>query len=382
MSRLPERDRRAAAAGAAASSWRPSNVTDRDHLHPHLHDRARTWPSPNTCRSPATATSSSATFSNSANIALNSPVRIAGVDVGKVDRDQRDGDNTKVTFTVDGCRPADPRRRLRRDPAADLPRGQLLRRTRPRQPQRAGAGQRRHDPGQPHLDRGPDRRSPHRPAVARPRRPQPPARELWHRPHPQADRRRRPDPAARGERQERRRSPQRRLQVRRRRRPLQRPGHQRLPRHPAEGPLPPGLQRRPRLRRLRQPPARPAGPDRQLRRLHRRPRQPVDQPLDHDPPAGADPPHHPRLAGQPQPHAAAAAHLRDRAPSRRGRAAWPDQRLETVPRPGPPAALGQGGGRRRQAAARIDPSSRRCRPGQQADHAAAAQPAQPLHYQR
>src|ERR1043165_10005688 len=43
-----------------------------------------------------------ATFSNSANIATNSPVRVAGVDVGKVIATSREGDNTTVTFTVDG----------------------------------------------------------------------------------------------------------------------------------------------------------------------------------------------------------------------------------------------------------------------------------------
>jgi phospholipid/cholesterol/gamma-HCH transport system substrate-binding protein len=42
-----------------------------------------------------------ATFSNSANIALKSPVRIAGVEVGKVISTERDGDATTVTFTVD-----------------------------------------------------------------------------------------------------------------------------------------------------------------------------------------------------------------------------------------------------------------------------------------
>lgn len=42
-----------------------------------------------------------ATFSNSANIATNSPVRVAGVDVGKVISTSRDGDNTTVTFTID-----------------------------------------------------------------------------------------------------------------------------------------------------------------------------------------------------------------------------------------------------------------------------------------
>ncbi|HEY8501873.1 MAG TPA: MlaD family protein, partial [Solirubrobacterales bacterium] len=42
-----------------------------------------------------------ATFSNSANIATNSPVRVAGVNVGKVISTSRDGDNTTVTFTVE-----------------------------------------------------------------------------------------------------------------------------------------------------------------------------------------------------------------------------------------------------------------------------------------
>jgi len=42
-----------------------------------------------------------ATFSNSANIAKNSPIRVAGVDVGKVIATERDGNNTAVTFTVD-----------------------------------------------------------------------------------------------------------------------------------------------------------------------------------------------------------------------------------------------------------------------------------------
>ncbi|MFT3864847.1 MAG: MlaD family protein [Solirubrobacterales bacterium] len=42
-----------------------------------------------------------ATFANSANIAEKSPVRIAGVEVGKVIKTERDGDATTVTFTVD-----------------------------------------------------------------------------------------------------------------------------------------------------------------------------------------------------------------------------------------------------------------------------------------
>jgi len=43
-----------------------------------------------------------ATFSNAVNIAVKSPVRIAGVKVGEVTDLQGSGDNTVVTFTVDG----------------------------------------------------------------------------------------------------------------------------------------------------------------------------------------------------------------------------------------------------------------------------------------
>jgi phospholipid/cholesterol/gamma-HCH transport system substrate-binding protein len=100
MSRLPERDRRAAASGSGRIKWRPSNVMIAIvfilifTLGPYL---AFTKHVPFTSR----GYELNATFSNSANIALNSPIRIAGVDVGKVISTERDGDNTKVTFTVD-----------------------------------------------------------------------------------------------------------------------------------------------------------------------------------------------------------------------------------------------------------------------------------------
>ena len=100
MSRLPERDRRAAAAGTGRIKWRPSNVTIAVifilifTIGPYL---AFTKHVPFTSRGYEV----NATFSNSANVALNSPVRIAGVDVGKVVKTERDGDNTRVTFTVD-----------------------------------------------------------------------------------------------------------------------------------------------------------------------------------------------------------------------------------------------------------------------------------------
>ena len=100
MSRLPERDRRAAEAGTGRIKWRPSNVLIAIvfilifTLGPYL---AFTKHVPFT----GYGYELHATFSNSANIALNSPIRIAGVDVGKVIGTERDGDNTEVTFTVD-----------------------------------------------------------------------------------------------------------------------------------------------------------------------------------------------------------------------------------------------------------------------------------------
>jgi phospholipid/cholesterol/gamma-HCH transport system substrate-binding protein len=100
MSRLPERDRRAAASKSGRFGWRPSNVTIAIifilifTIGPYL---AFTKHVPFTSHGYEVK----ATFSNSANIATNSPVRVAGVDVGKVISTSRDGDNTTVTFTVE-----------------------------------------------------------------------------------------------------------------------------------------------------------------------------------------------------------------------------------------------------------------------------------------
>ena len=99
MSRLPERDQR----GNTGSriKWRPSNMLIAIifilifTVGPYL---AFTGHVPFT----SYGYEVNATFANSANIALNSPVRIAGVDVGKVISSERDGDATKVTFTVSG----------------------------------------------------------------------------------------------------------------------------------------------------------------------------------------------------------------------------------------------------------------------------------------
>ena len=99
MTRLPERDLRANT--GSRFKWRPSNVLIAVifilifTIGPYL---AFTGHVPFT----SYGYEVNATFANSANIALNSPVRIAGVDVGKVVSTERDGDATKVTFTVDG----------------------------------------------------------------------------------------------------------------------------------------------------------------------------------------------------------------------------------------------------------------------------------------
>ncbi len=99
MSRLPERDTRQGATDRRFR-WRPSNVTIAIvfilifTVGPYL---AFTKHVPFT----GYGYELNATFANSANIAKNSPVRIAGVEVGKVISSERDGDATTVTFTVD-----------------------------------------------------------------------------------------------------------------------------------------------------------------------------------------------------------------------------------------------------------------------------------------
>ncbi len=99
MSRMPERDTRQSAR-KGRFSWRPSNAAIAIifilifTIGPYL---AFTKHVPFT----SYGYEVHATFANSANIAKNSPVRIAGVEVGKVIASERDGDATKVTFTVD-----------------------------------------------------------------------------------------------------------------------------------------------------------------------------------------------------------------------------------------------------------------------------------------
>jgi phospholipid/cholesterol/gamma-HCH transport system substrate-binding protein len=100
MSRLPERDTRAGATNKRFR-WRPSNAMIAVifilvfTIGPYL---AFTGHIPFT----GYGYTLKATFANGANISTNSPVRIAGVDVGKVIEVGRDGNATSVTFTVEG----------------------------------------------------------------------------------------------------------------------------------------------------------------------------------------------------------------------------------------------------------------------------------------
>jgi phospholipid/cholesterol/gamma-HCH transport system substrate-binding protein len=100
MGRLPERDTRAGAHNSRFK-WRPSNAMIAVifilifTVGPYL---AFTGHVPFT----SYGYELKATFSNGVNIATNSPVRIAGVEVGRVISTERDGDATTVTFTVEG----------------------------------------------------------------------------------------------------------------------------------------------------------------------------------------------------------------------------------------------------------------------------------------
>jgi ABC-type transporter Mla subunit MlaD len=102
MSRMPERDTRVHANEKRRRfAWRPSNATIAliflliVTIGPYL---AFTKHVPFT----SYGYELNATFANGVNISKNSPVRIAGVEVGKVIGAEREGDATKVRFTVGG----------------------------------------------------------------------------------------------------------------------------------------------------------------------------------------------------------------------------------------------------------------------------------------
>ena len=100
-----------------------------------------------------------AVFQSANSIRKNSPVRIAGVNVGKVTKieGKPGSDAAVVTMEIDGQGPADPQGRRDEDPPADLPGGQLLRRHLARHAVGADDRRRRHDPAHPDRDPGPAR---------------------------------------------------------------------------------------------------------------------------------------------------------------------------------------------------------------------------------
>jgi virulence factor Mce-like protein len=114
MTRLPERDIRAAQERRGIFGWHPSNATIAVvfllivTIGPIL---AFTKHVPFT----SYGYEVKATFSNGVNISKNSPVRIAGVEVGKVISVGREGDATTVTFTV-----GDAGRPIHRDAFAEI----------------------------------------------------------------------------------------------------------------------------------------------------------------------------------------------------------------------------------------------------------------------
>ena len=171
---------------------------------------------------PEPSTSCNAVFDNAANIRKDSPVRIAGVNVGEVKSVEQRRRRRRGHLHRQGRRPADPRGRPGRDPPAHLPRGQLLPRRQAGQPERPRARRRRHDPGHPDLDRGPARPDPDLAPGARPREPRRSCSQgygtaLNHKPTAAEDEGQDPDvqgeTAGRGD--------QRVLRLRRRRRPRQ-----------------------------------------------------------------------------------------------------------------------------------------------------------------
>ena len=115
-----------------------------------------------------------AAFKSANNIRRGSPVRIAGVEVGKVTKIERghEGDEGAVAHDADPGQgpPAAPRRALQ-DPPADLPRGQLLRRRHARHVEPRGRRQ-PHVPGPADRHPGAARRGPDRAADRHARGPQ------------------------------------------------------------------------------------------------------------------------------------------------------------------------------------------------------------------
>ena len=118
----------------------------------------------------ATTTRSSAVFRTANNVKERQPVRIAGVDVGKVVEVEHPEPGTAARRGHDADRgrgPADPQRRAREDPPAAVPRGQLVPRPRARHRRQPGelAGRRDRSRSQQTRDAGAARPGAHRAPV-------------------------------------------------------------------------------------------------------------------------------------------------------------------------------------------------------------------------
>ena len=178
-----------------------------------------------------------AVFQSSNSLRPDSPVRIAGVEVGKVKKvDGGGGHRRRGRDDVDQqVRPAAARGRDGEDPPAHLPRGQLLRRPAARHARLARARRRRHDQGHADLDAGPARPGADRAAVRHAPGPARRARGPRHRAELRAERGRRPRRRSVRARRDRRGVVQRRLRRRRPGRALAVAGQRGVPRPRARG---------------------------------------------------------------------------------------------------------------------------------------------------
>ena len=156
-----------------------------------------------------------ATFRDATTVRETTPVRIAGVNVGEVTKVEADGDNAKVTFTVDSDGlPIHDDARITIRPRLFLG-GNYFLDLRPGSPSAPDLPDGGDDPDQPDGDRRPARSGADRPAALRPQEPRRLPRGLRIGPRRQADRRDGRRHGSRGPGPVRRRGAQPELQLRR-----------------------------------------------------------------------------------------------------------------------------------------------------------------------
>ena len=273
-------------------------------------------------------------FTSSNGLRPDSPVRIAGVDVGKVKQiDAQEGtDNTVVTMAID-----EQGLPLHKDATAKIrPRifleGNFFVDLQPGSPGSAGPRRRLDDRGHPDRDAGPARPGADLAAVRHAAGPARRAGGPGHRPALEADRGRRPRRRPVGARGDRGEVVERRVRVRRPGRARPGRGQPGAPRHGA-GPRPRAADRRRRahLGGTRPQRVRARGPDRQLQPHDGRVRLRGGEPARLDQRAGADARDRQRRVRVAQRRLPAHARVGDRDPARRARDA---RRRSTPPSPG------------------------------------------------